>query len=87
MILPMVSEKAFAGTKRGIYTFKVTDGASKPAIKRAVEEQFGVTVIGVNTAKVPAKTKRRGRFEGVKPGFRKAVVTLKKGDKIEELEG
>lgn len=84
---PVVSEKAFAGAEKGVYTFKVQPSDTKLTIKRDVESQFKVTVVKVAIAKSPAKTRRRGRFTGLKSGYKKAVVYLKKGDKITELEG
>ncbi len=86
-LTPHISEKAFAGSEKGIYTFKVPRTAPKLAIKREIESAYGVSVVRIATANMPGKTVRRGRFVGNRPGFKKAVVHLKKGDKIAELEG
>lgn len=89
LLQPVVSEKAFDGNKVGCYTFHVPDGASKPEIKRAVQDQFKVTVTDVRTlrrqSKVRQNARRRGQA-GLRPGFKKALVQLKKGDTIKELE-
>lgn len=84
--VPVISEKSFAGSQKSIYTFRVPQAASKIAIKGQLEAQFGVTIINVNTSQIPAKTRRRGRIVGQKPGYKKAIVTLKKGEKIKELD-
>ena len=84
---PVVSEKSYEGTADGIYTFKVHPDAHKTQIRQAVEELFEVKVERVNIVKVQAKPKRRGRILGSKPGWKKAVVQLKKGDTIEIFQG
>ncbi|MDH4246554.1 MAG: 50S ribosomal protein L23 [Deltaproteobacteria bacterium] len=68
-------------------TFLVDRGANKIEIKRAVETMFKVTVLNVNTITVLGKEKRMGRFTGKRPDWKKAVVTLKAGEKIEYFEG
>jgi large subunit ribosomal protein L23 len=85
-LTPHISEKSFSGSEKGIYTFKVPRSAPKLEIKREVESAYGVSVVRVATATMPGKTVRRGRFVGRRPGFKKAVVHLKKGEKIAELE-
>ena len=87
---PVVSEKSFAGGQTGLYTFRVPDAATKPEIAKAVAEQFKVTVVKVRTLRRPPKTKRNPRrrgASGIRSGFKKAVVQLKKGDSIKELQG
>ncbi len=87
---PVVSEKSFDGGKTSLYTFRVPDTATKPEIAEAVEEQFKVTVVSVRTLRRPPKERRNPRrrgVSGVRPGFKKAVVQLKKGDSIKELQG
>jgi large subunit ribosomal protein L23 len=84
---PVVSEKSYEGTADGIYTFKVHPDAHKTQIRQAVEELFEVKVARVNIVKVQAKPKRRGVIRGTKPGWKKAIVQLKKGDSIEIFEG
>lgn len=89
LLKPVVSEKAYDGVKKRVYTFQVSDSASKPEIKRAVQEQFKVTVTDVRTLRRPNKirqnARRRGQ-SGLRAGFKKALVQLKEGDSIKELE-
>ncbi len=68
-------------------TFTVDRRANKIEIKRAIEATFKVTVLTVNTMNFKGKKKRLGRFTGRRPDWKKAVVTLKAGDKIEYFEG
>ena len=68
------------------YGFIVAKNASKGEIKTAVEKIFNVTVVKINTISVTGKTHRMGRFEGKRPDYKKAFVTLKEGDKIEVVE-
>ena len=68
-------------------TFQVDRDANKIEIKRAVESMFKVTVLRVNTINTRGKKKRMGRFMGRRPDWKKAVVTLKQGDRIEYFEG
>ncbi len=63
------------------------DGAHKTEIRQAVEEMFDVTVTDVRTVTVQSKPKRRGYTRGTRPGWKKAIVELKPGDKIELFEG
>ena len=69
------------------YLFKVAYKATKPEIKAAVESLFNVGVIDVNTMIVRGKPGRLGRRMGKRPNWKKAVVTLHKGDEIEFFEG
>ncbi len=87
ILAPIVSEKSYAATGRGSYTFKVHPDAHKVHIRQAVEQLFGVKVERVNVIKVQAKPKRRGLFRGTRPGWKKAVVQLRAGDTIEIFEG
>jgi large subunit ribosomal protein L23 len=85
---PLITEKLDkAREKFRQYSFLVDRGATKHDVARAVESQFKVTVEGVRTAIVRGKVKRVGRSMGKRPNFKKAVVTLKEGDKIELFEG
>ena len=63
-----------------VLTFKVAIKATKPEIKGAVEEIFNVKVAAVRTVQYDGKVKRRGRIEGRKPAWKKAYVTLRKGE-------
>lgn len=68
-------------------TFEVSKDANKIEIKRTIEQVFKVTVLNVNTISNRGKKKRMGRFTGRRPDWKKAIVTLKDGDKIEYFEG
>jgi large subunit ribosomal protein L23 len=87
IIRPIISEKSYAGIEHNRYTFEVDKRASKPEIADAVAEVFSVTVKKVNTMRVPGKTRRLRASQGVTRSWKKAVVTLKEGDKIEFFEG
>jgi large subunit ribosomal protein L23 len=87
LIAPVVSEKSYAGLADRQYTFKVHQDAHKTQVRQAVEQLFDVQVAKVNILKVQPKPKRRGAIRGVKPGWKKAVVQLRKGDTIEIFEG
>jgi len=87
LIRPVVSEKSYEQITQNQYTFQVHKNAHKTQIRQAVEELFDVKVERVNVVKVQAKPKRRGLIRGTKPGWKKAVVQLRKGDSIEIFEG
>ena len=87
LLKPIVSEKSYEATTRGMYTFKVHPDAHKTQIRQAVEELFEVHVVAVNVIKVQPKPKRRGLFQGTRPGWKKAIVELRPGDRIEIFEG
>jgi large subunit ribosomal protein L23 len=84
---PMVTEKAVDKASEGKYTFRVVPKASKPEIKKAIERTFNVRVTKVNVANYKGKERIRGRTRGKTVSWKKAVITLKKGDKIELFEG
>ena len=87
LISPVVSEKSYGQIVHNRYTFKVHQDAHKTQVRHAVEELFDVKVTRVNIVKMPAKPKRRGMIKGTRPGWKKAIVELKAGDKIEIFEG
>jgi large subunit ribosomal protein L23 len=87
IIRPIISEKSYAAIEHNRYTFEVDKGASKPQIADAVAEVFGVTVTRVNTMNMPGKARRVRAAKGMTRAWKKAVVTLKEGDKIEFFEG
>ncbi|MBO8169390.1 MAG: 50S ribosomal protein L23 [Thermoanaerobacteraceae bacterium] len=87
IIRPVISERSIGLMEDNKYTFIVDKKANKSEIKKAVEEIFDVTVTKVNTMKVRGKKRRMGRYEGKTPERKKAIVTLKPGDKIEVFEG
>ena len=87
LIAPIVSEKSYSLLEANKYVFKVHSKAHKTHIRQAVEEIFDVKVESVNVMKVQPKPKRRGMTRGAKPGWKKAIVQLREGDKIEIFEG
>jgi large subunit ribosomal protein L23 len=84
---PLITEKSTALQEINKYAFEIADGANKLMIKQAVEKAFKVTVMGVNVVTVRGKTKRMGRRLVHSNPWKKAIVTLKAGDKIEFFEG
>ena len=87
VIAPVVSEKSYSLIEDNKYSFRVHPRAHKTQIRQAVEELFDVKVESVNVLKVQPKPKRRGLSRGKKPGWKKAVVQLREGDRIEIFEG
>jgi len=87
IIEPVISEKSYALMADGKYTFRVHERAQKTQIAHAVETIFGVTVAGVRTAHVRSKPKRRGLHSGKTRSWKKAIVQLGPGDRIEMFEG
>ena len=87
---PIVTEKITGLQDKRQFSFKVSLDANKIQIAQAVEKKFRVTVTSVRTLTVKGKRKtqltRRGRFEGRKNTWKKAIVTLKEGDKIDYFE-
>jgi large subunit ribosomal protein L23 len=84
---PLVTEKNTALQAAGKYAFEVAKEANKVQIKQAVEKGFKVTVTGVNIISVRGKERRVGRKMVATSSWKKAVVTLKAGDKIQIFEG
>ncbi|MFC2035952.1 50S ribosomal protein L23 [Chloroflexota bacterium] len=84
---PLITEKYTILQAQGKYAFKVAGGANKPQIKQAVEKVFKVEVTAVNVMTAPGKKRRLGRRQLPAHPWKKAVVTLKPGDKIELFEG
>jgi large subunit ribosomal protein L23 len=84
---PLITEKSTSLLQENKYTFKVDPDANKTEIKQAVESIFKVKVEKVNTMNVKGKKKRVRNIPGRTSGSKKAIVTLKKGDKIEIFEG
>lgn len=80
---PLITEKAvIAKENLGRYTFEVAPEASKQTVRLAVEELFKVKVEDVRTLIVRGKARRVGRYSGRRPNWKKAIVTLAKGQKI-----
>jgi large subunit ribosomal protein L23 len=87
VIIPVITEKGSnLRTEQNKYIFQVAKTANKIEIKRAVEELFKIKVEKVTTMIVHGKTKRVGRFEGKRADWKKAIVELKKDQKIEFFE-
>ncbi len=84
---PLITEKNAALQAQGKYAFEVAEEANKPQIKQAVEKAFTVKVTAVNVITVPGKMRMVGRRRVLTPSWKKAVVSLKPGDKIEFFEG
>ena len=84
---PLITEKNTMLQAQGKYAFEVDTEANKQQVKQAVEKAFKVKVMAVNVMTVPGKRKRMGRRVVLTPSHKKAIVTLKPGDKIELFEG
>jgi large subunit ribosomal protein L23 len=88
IVRPIVSEKSIGQMQNhNKYTFIVNKNANKIEIKKAIEELFKVRVLNISTLRVPGKKRRQGRFQGLTPERKKAIVKLKDGDKIQVMEG
>jgi len=88
IVRPLMTEKSMRlKEERNAVTFQVAPDANKVEIRQAVEAIFNVKVTDVRTANVRGKLKRMGRFEGRRPSWKKAIVTLAPGHKIELVEG
>jgi len=88
IVRPLITEKSSAAYQdRGEYTFEVHPKASKPQIRGAIEQLFGVRVVGVCTSNHRGKVKRLGKTAGRRPNWKKAVVKLAQGDTIPIFEG
>ncbi len=85
LLQPRVSEKAGLAQKLNKYVFMVKLKANKVEVKKAVEAKYQVKVVQVNVINMKGRAKQRGRFPGRTSDFRKAIVTLKKGDSIKGL--
>lgn len=82
---PIISEKAIQMSSLGKYVFLVAKSANAPEVKKAVEGIYKVNVEKIHMLNTKPKRRRLGRSVGVKPGYKKAVVTLKKGQKLDIL--
>ena len=83
---PLITEKGTVLQAQGKYTFQVATEANKHQVKQAVEKAFNVKVLAVNVMRVPGKNRRVGRREVLTPSWKRAIVTLKPGGKIELFE-
>jgi large subunit ribosomal protein L23 len=87
LLAPVISEKSYGLLDDNKYTFVVSPDANKTQIKIAVEKVFGVKVTGVNTLNRQGKRKRTRAGYGHRPDSKRAVVTLREGDRIEIFGG
>ncbi|MCK5476206.1 MAG: 50S ribosomal protein L23 [Candidatus Pacebacteria bacterium] len=86
IVKPHISEKTFNLSQEDKYVFIVSNGSNKTEIKKAVKSIYGVSVVSVNIINIHSRMKRfRGRM-GLKSGYRKAIVKLAKGDKIDLMK-
>ena len=84
---PLITEKATVLKEEDRYVFEVARRATKPQIRKAVEQAFRVKVSKVNVLTVPGKTRRYGRRQVTSSSWKKAIVTLVAGEKITFFEG
>jgi len=82
---PHISEKASYLAEKNQYTFEISPNYGKNEVKKAIEGIYGVNVLSVNVIRIPAKKRRLGRTEGFRKSYKKAVVIIKEGQKIEIL--
>jgi large subunit ribosomal protein L23 len=93
IVRPIITEKTSASYQESVergeyeYTFEVHPDANKTSIKQAVEQLFGVKVVGVWTSNHRGKSKRLGKTVGRRPHYKKAIVRLAEGDKLDIFEG
>lgn len=83
---PILTEKTRELAKQGQYVFEVEKSANKNDIKKAIEDFYGIEVLGVKILKIPPKQRMLGKSAGWKKGYKKAIVKIKKGQKIEIFE-
>ena len=87
IISHLITEKISVMKEKGnVYVFQVAKDANKIDIKEAIEELFNVAVNNVRTITMRGKIKRLGRFTGKRPNWKKAIVNLKEGEKISQLD-
>lgn len=87
LVRPVVTEKSTLLQEKDKYVFEVVPSANKPMVRRAVEQAFNVTVVKVNIVNNRGKVKRFGPRRVTTRDVKKAVVTLKSGDRIQIFEG
>jgi len=87
ILAPVITEKSTLGSEHNQVTFKVANDATKPEVKQAIEELFGVKVKAVNTLNQKGKIKRfRGRL-GKRNDMKKAIITLEEGQTLDVTTG
>lgn len=82
---PIISEKSTAAAAMGKYTFLVENNATSPEIKKVVEKVYNVHVVKTNVVNARPKPKRFGQHMTLRSGFKKIIVTLAKGEKLDIL--
>lgn len=87
ILAPVLSEKAVVDIQDGKYAFFVHPDANRSQVKEAVQQVFGVDVLKVNIQNKEGKVKSMGRYSGRRPNRKKAIVTLKPGQRIQQLDG
>ena len=87
IISPNITEKATSLSSFNKIIFKVDRGANKDAIKRSIEKTFKVNVIKINTVNIKGKNKLVRNKKAFKVGYKKAIITLKKGQSIDLATG
>ena len=87
IVSPTITEKATSLSEFNKMVFKVHKGASKKSIKKSIEKIFKVNVIKINTINLRGKTKLVKGKKTTRPGYKKAIVTLKKGQSIDLATG
>jgi large subunit ribosomal protein L23 len=87
IISPIVTEKSTSLSEFNKIVFKVHKGSSKSSIKKSIEKIFKVNVIKINSIRLKGKTKMVKNKKSLKPGYKKAIVTLKKGQSIDLATG
>lgn len=83
---PLITEKTTKLIEERKYTFEVMQGVNKIEVKEAVEAAFNVKVVAVNIINVRKKARKVGKYEGLRPAVRKAIVTLAEGQKLDVFE-
>lgn len=86
LVRPIITEKNVKLSETRKYVFEVAQDANKIDVKNAVEEAFKVKVVDVNIINVRKKPRKVGKYEGLKPAVRKAIVTLGDKDKLDIYE-
>ena len=87
IVSPVITEKATTLSEFNKTVFRVHKGASKNSIKKSIEKIFKVSVIKINTINLKGKTKLVKGKKSSRPGYKKAIVTLKKGQSIDLATG
>jgi len=82
---PHITEKSSVLSAQNKYVFQVLPSATKIDVKNAIEKTYKVKVTSVHMIRIPSKTRRVGRYMGTKAGIKKAIVSLKSGDRIDVI--